>query len=235
MTTIPEHVAIIMDGNGRWAKEKGKARSQGHFAGVKRVRDIAIHANELGVRCLTLYAFSTENWKRPQTEVSYLMSLPEFFFNSYMKEIMENDIRIEMIGEREHIPSAALKIFDKAIKTSKDNRGMILNFAMNYGSIDEINVAVRKYTDEVLSKRRSNDLAGDEFKNYLFTKDLPEVDLLIGTSGEKRLSNFLLYQLAYSELYFSDRYWPDFDEQALDEAIKDYGMRQRRYGGLDED
>ena len=234
MDQIPKHIAIIMDGNGRWAKEKGKARTKGHFEGVKRVRDIAIYAKEKGVKCLTLYAFSTENWKRPSAEVSYLMSLPKYFFGTYMEEIMANDIKIEMIGERKNIPIAALEIFDKAIENSKHNKSMILNFAMNYGAIDEINEGIKKYTNEVLKGQRENDLKGDEFSAYLFTSSLPKVDLMIRTSGEKRLSNFLLYQLAYSELYFTDVYWPDFDHKEFDLALDDYKKRQRRYGGIDE-
>lgn len=234
MDQIPKHIAIIMDGNGRWAKERGKARTKGHFEGVKRVRDIAIYAKEKGVKCLTLYAFSTENWKRPTNEVSYLMSLPKYFFGTYMEEIMANDIKIEMIGERDNIPSAALEIFDKAIERSKHNRSMILNFAMNYGAIDEINEGIKKYTSEVLKGQRENDLKDDEFSAYLFTSSLPKVDLMIRTSGEKRLSNFLLYQLAYSELYFTDVYWPDFDHKEFDRALDDYKKRQRRYGGIDE-
>lgn len=235
MKNLPKHVAIIMDGNGRWAKARGKIRTEGHFQGVKNVRNIAIYANELGIECLTLYAFSTENWKRPEDEVNYLMALPKFFFESYIKELMAKDIRIKMIGEMAAIPENARKIFMDAIKKTANNRGMILNFALNYGSHQEIVRAARKYADEVLSHKRQNDLDENGFADYLYTKDLPPLDLMIRTSGEKRLSNFLLYQSAYSEMVFTDVLWPDFDRDVFDLCLKQYEQRDRRFGGLNED
>ena len=191
MIKIPEHIAIIMDGNGRWAKAKGKVRTEGHYQGVKNVRDTAIYANELGVKCLTLYAFSTENWKRPEDEINYIMSLPKVFFASYLKELMEKNIRIRMMGEIERIPENARRIFLDAIEKTKNNTGMTLNFALNYGSRREIVLAARKYAEDV-KNGRINDIDENGFAEYLMTDSLPEIELLIRTSGEKRLSNFLL-------------------------------------------
>ena len=233
MIKIPEHIAIIMDGNGHWAKAKGKVRTEGHYQGVKNVRDTAIYANELGVKCLTLYAFSTENWKRPEDEINYIMSLPKVFFASYLKELMEKNIRIRMMGEIERIPENARRIFLDAIEKTKNNTGMTLNFALNYGSRREIVLAARKYAEDV-KNGRINDIDENGFAEYLMTDSLPEIELLIRTSGEKRLSNFLLYQLAYSEMVFSEVYWPDFDYKEFDRCIDEFNHRKRRYGGLDE-
>ncbi len=209
-------------------------RYEGHKEGTKKVRDIAIHAKEMGVKCLTLYAFSTENWKRPQGEVNYIMSLPKLFFATYLKEIMANDIKIKMIGEREGIPKGALSFFEEAIADTKDNQGMILNFAVNYGSHYEIVRGIKSYADDVL-KGRKNDLEPSDFSEYLMTADLMDIDLMIRTGGEKRLSNFLLWQLAYSELIFLDTYWPDFSEAEFDSCIEEFKKRKRRFGGLNED
>ena len=234
MNKIPEHIAIIMDGNGRWAKALGKIRTQSHYQGVKNVRNIAIYANELGVKCLTLYAFSTENWKRPLEEVNYLMALPKFFFDSYIKELMAKNIKVMMIGEMDSLPKEAKAIFARAIDMTKDNTGMILNFALNYGSHQEILRAAKNFALDVLNDKSVLDIDEDAFSQYLYTKDLPVIDLLIRTGGEVRLSNFLLYQLAYSELVFIDTLWPDFDNEAFDECLKIYYQRDRRFGGLNE-
>ncbi len=230
MNTL-NHIAIIMDGNGRWAKKRNLPRTMGHKKGVEKVREIAIYANKLGIKCLTLYAFSTENWKRPEGEVNYLMSLPKIFFSSYLKELMENNIKIEMIGELDRIPSEAKQIFIDSIEKTKNNTGMILNFALNYGGQDEIVRACKKYSEDYKNGLVS-DLDEESFKNYLYTKDLPEVDLMIRTSKEQRISNFLLYQLAYSEFIFVDTLWPDFSCQDLDNCIKEYNTRTRRFGGV---
>ena len=224
-----EHIAIIMDGNGRWAKEKGLPRTAGHKKGVETVREIAIYANSLGIKCLTLYAFSTENWKRPEKEVNYLMSLPAFFFKSYIKELMENNIRVTMIGEFDRIPTEAKSIFKAAIEQTKNNTGMILNFAMNYGGRDEIVHAAKLFAQDY-KEGKVNDLNEETFKNYLMTKNLPDVDLLIRTSNELRLSNFLLYEVAYSEFVFIDRYWPDCNSKDLDYCIEHHNKRNRRFG-----
>ena len=224
-----KHIAIIMDGNGRWAKRQLLPRTFGHKKGVEKVREIAIYANDLGIECLTLYAFSTENWRRPAEEVNYLMSLPKIFFSSYMKEIMANNIKIQMIGSLEGVPAEARKIFTDAIEESKNNTGMILNFAMNYGGRDEIVHAAKLFAQDY-KEGKVNDLNEETFKNYLMTKNLPDVDLLIRTSNELRLSNFLLYEVAYSEFVFIDRYWPDFNSKDLDYCIEQYNKRNRRFG-----
>lgn len=226
-----EHIAIIMDGNGRWAKEKGLPRTAGHKKGVEKVREIAIYANKLGIKCLTLYAFSTENWKRPEKEVNYLMSLPKVFFKAYLKELMENNIKVEMIGEWSRIPDEAKSIFKAAIKETSKNTGMILNFAMNYGGRDEIVSACKKYAKDYKAGKAKS-LNEETFKNYLMTAKLPDVDLLIRTSNEIRLSNFLLYEVAYSEFIFIDRYWPDFSCKDLDDCIDQYNKRGRRFGDV---
>ena len=226
-----KHIAIIMDGNGRWAKEKGLPRTAGHKKGVEKVREIAIYANKLGVKCLTLYAFSTENWKRPVKEVNYLMSLPKVFFKSYLKELMLNNIKVEMIGEWNNIPAEAKSIFKAAIKETSKNTGMILNFAMNYGGRDEIVYACKKFAKDYRDGKVKS-LNEESFKNYLMTSHLPDVDLLIRTSNEIRLSNFLLYEIAYSEFVFIDRFWPDFSCADLDFCIDEYYKRSRRFGDV---
>ena len=228
-----KHIAIIMDGNGRWAKKRNLPRTMGHKKGVEKVREIAIYANKLGLECLTLYAFSTENWKRPQSEVNYLMSLPKVFFNSYLKELMDNNIRVEMIGDLDPVPLEAKKIFKEAILKTSKNTGMILNFALNYGGRDEIVRACKNYALD-FKNGLVNDLNEEDFKSYLYTRDLPEVDLMIRTSKEQRISNFLLYQLAYSEFIFIDKLWPDFEASDLDLAIDEYKHRSRRFGDIDE-
>ncbi len=232
--TIPQHIAIIMDGNGRWAKAQGKRRNEGHLAGVQKVRDIAIHAKARGVKYLTLYAFSTENWRRPEEEVGYIMSLPKFFFNSYLKELMANDIKVNLLGDMAGIPKVARDIFKAAIEETKDNKSMVLNFAVNYGSRDEIVKAAMAYGQDY-KEGLVGELDEKSFSMYLSTGDMPDVDLLIRTSGEKRLSNFLLWQLAYSEMIFTPTFWPDFSEADFDECLKEYALRNRRFGGLDED
>ena len=203
-----QHVAIIMDGNGRWAKAHGKVRTQGHLVGVDNVRNIAIKANDMNIKVLTVYAFSTENWKRPLEEVDYLMKLPALFFNKFMKELMEKNIKITMIGEMEGIPQETAKVLQRAIDETANNTGMILNFAMNYGSRREITLAAKKYALDVLNDKAGLDIDEKEFGKYFMTADFPEVDLLIRTSGELRLSNFLLWQIAYTEFMFVDEPWP---------------------------
>ncbi len=225
------HIAIIMDGNGRYAKEKGLLRTFGHKKGVENVRKIALFSNKKGIKVLTLYAFSTENWKRPLEEVNYIMSLPKFFFDSYLKELMENNIKVMMIGDINKIPEEAKNIFLEAIEKTKNNTGMILNFALNYGSRQEIVKAIKNYCQDVIDGRENN-LSEEEFNNYLDTKDLPEVDILIRTSGEQRISNFLLYQISYSELIFTNVHWPDFNEEEFDKCLHEYQNRHRRYGGI---
>lgn len=220
-----------MDGNGRWAKAKGLPRTAGHKKGVENVRDIAIYANSLGVKCLTVYAFSTENWKRPEQEVNYLMALPKVFFESYMKEIMANNIKITMIGYMDRIPSNARTVFEDAIEKTKNNTGMVLNFAVNYGSRDEIVRAINKYAND-LKDGKVEEMSEELFETYLDTAGLPEVDLMIRTSGEQRISNYLLWQIAYSEFIFTPVAWPDFTSDELDKCIAEFERRNRRFGGV---
>ena len=232
MNTL-NHLAIIMDGNGRWAKKNKVPRTAGHYKGVEVLRNITIFANRLGIKCLTVYAFSTENWKRSSDEVSYIMSLPKIFFASYIKELMDNNVRIMIIGDRERVPKETMKVIDEAIETTANNTGLILNFAFNYGARDEIVRAAKKYAEDYKAGI-ADDLTEESFSSYLYTKDLPEVDLLIRTGSQMRLSNFLLYQLAYSEFIVIDTLWPDFNSDVLDECIAEYKNRQRNFGGRDE-
>ncbi|MBR3005322.1 MAG: isoprenyl transferase, partial [Erysipelotrichaceae bacterium] len=227
------HLAIIMDGNGRWAKQNKLPRTAGHYKGVEVLRNITIYANRLGIKCLTVYAFSTENWKRSADEVNYIMSLPKIFFASYIKELMENNVRVMIIGDRERIPAETMRVIDDAINTTRNNTGLILNFAFNYGARDEIVRAAKAYAKDYKDGKVS-DLDEEGFASYLYTKDLPEVDLLIRTGSEMRLSNFLLYQLAYSEFVVIDTLWPDFNNEVLDSCIKEYQSRKRNFGGRDE-
>lgn len=230
---IPHHVAIIMDGNGRWAKERGLPRIAGHKQGMDNVKHIVEVANTYKVKVLTLYAFSTENWKRPKGEVSFLMKLPQEFLNVYLPDLIKENVKIEMIGQTEKLPAHTKKAINKAIEKTKDNTGLILNIAMNYGSRLEMVDAVKSIAEDI----RSNKLTPEEIdeqtiNDRLYTSHLPEPDLLIRTSGEIRLSNFLLWQLAYTEFWFTDAYWPAFSETEFKQALKAYQQRKRRYGGL---
>lgn len=230
---IPRHIAIIMDGNGRWAKKRSLPRMAGHHEGMKVVRKITSLANVLGVQVLTLYAFSTENWKRPKTEVDYLMKLPEQFLGTFLPELVEKNVRVQIVGDHTKLPEHTLRAVQKAIEDTKENTGLILNFALNYGSRAEIITAVqeiaKKYKDGMIA---IEDINEDFFSNHLMTGELDDPDLLIRTSGELRLSNFLLWQLAYTEFWFTDVLWPDFNEQHFLSAIRDYQQRGRRFGGV---
>lgn len=230
---IPSHIAIIMDGNGRWAKKRSLPRIKGHHEGMKTVKAVAKSANRFGVKVLTLYAFSTENWKRPKAEVEFLMNLPEMFLSSFLPELMELNMRVQMIGDFDSLPAHTKKALKTAMDATEQNTGMILNFAMNYGSRDEMIRAMKSMLADVQSGKLSmDDLTEEKMSDYLYTANLPEPDLLIRTSGEVRLSNFMLWQLAYTEFWFTDVLWPDFDEECLVEAIQQYQQRNRRYGGL---
>ncbi len=226
-----KHVAIIMDGNGRWAKAKGYPRTQGHLVGTDNVRNIAIAANDEGIEVLTVYAFSTENWKRSKDEVEYLMKLPFLFFKKFIDELMEKNIRIMMIGEMNEIPKDTAKVLQKAIDQTAKNTGMILNFAMNYGSRREIVKGINEIVKDIKNGKDIN-ITEDNFKNYLYTKDLPDVDLVIRTSGEQRISNFLLWQIAYSELIFIEEAWPEFTPEKFRECLQTFKNRDRRFGGV---
>ena len=230
---VPSHVAIIMDGNGRWAKRRNLPRVAGHHEGMKTVRKITRFANELGIRVLTLYAFSTENWKRPRFEVDFLMKLPVEFLSTYLPELIEENVRVEMIGDFSALPSYTQKAIKNAMEATAHNDGLILNFAMNYGSRHELVNVVKKIGE--LTKNGDvlpEDIDESFIQSHLMTCHLPEPDLLIRTSGEVRLSNFMLWQLAYSELVFTKAYWPDFDEECLLDAIEEFQLRSRRFGGV---
>jgi len=229
---IPDHVAIIMDGNGRWARERGLPRSAGHKQGVETVRTIVRFSNQLGINVLTLFAFSTENWKRPPWEVNYLMSLPDQYINSELPELVKNNVRINFIGDPGRLPAQVCKAIGKGLEATGDNTGMTLNFALNYGARAEIVQAARKIAQDVAAGKISAEVSENQFSSYLYTGKLkiPDPDLLIRTSGEYRISNFLLWQLAYSELWFTEIYWPDFNRLHLLQAIFDYQQRGRRFG-----
>ena len=233
---IPAHVAIIMDGNGRWAKKKLMPRVYGHKEGMNTVKKITIEASRLNVKVLTLYAFSTENWKRPTDEVNFLMGLPIDFFDVFMPELMQNNIKVTTIGWIDQLPEKTLKVVQNAIEKTKENTGLILNFALNYGSRAEILQATTKIAHDVAAGKLSADaITDDVFSGYLFTSGLGEwqdPDLLIRTSGEIRLSNFLLWQAAYSEMYFTEEFWPDFSIASLRAALAEYQHRNRRFGGI---
>ncbi|MDR1606671.1 MAG: isoprenyl transferase [Streptococcaceae bacterium] len=233
----PNHLAIIMDGNGRWAQGKGKPRVFGHKAGMDALQNTAIHAQNRGVKVLTVYAFSTENWKRPAPEVKFIMSLPIDFYEKFVPTLNRENIRIAMIGTRQGVPKATLKSIDRAMVDTANNTGMILNIALNYGGQAEILDAVKSLISDVQAEQVTlADITSEVFENHLTTAILPTAyrnpDLLIRTSGEHRLSNFLPWQTAYSELYFTETLWPDFDEKALDLALEVYAQRDRRYGGI---
>ncbi len=230
---VPKHVAIIMDGNGRWAQKKGLPRVAGHRAGVKTIKNIARAANQLNIQVLTLYAFSTENWKRPENEVKFLMELPQEFLIKEMDELMEQNIQVRVMGFVVELPEHTLKAVKEAEELTKNNTGLILNIAMNYGSRNELLHATNQMIQDILDGKLSQE-AIDEKKisSYLLTSDFPDPELLIRTSGEQRISNFLLWQLAYSELWFTQVYWPDFSQTLFLKAIYDYQQRTRRFGGL---
>ncbi|PTX58613.1 undecaprenyl diphosphate synthase [Melghirimyces profundicolus] len=230
---LPRHVAIIMDGNGRWAKKRGLPRVAGHRAGMKTVRRITRAADDLGIEALTLYSFSTENWKRPKDEVNYLMGLPEEFLRTDLDELVSRNIRVRMLGEEEGLPEHTLDAIRKFKEATKENTGMILSFALNYGSRAEIIHAIERIIDDMKSGKLSKDVLDESLiGQYLYTADLPDPDLMIRTSGEVRISNFMLWQLAYSELWFTDVQWPDFSKEMFYQAIEDFQRRSRRYGAV---
>jgi len=226
------HVAIIMDGNGRWAKAKGMPRTAGHMAGADNVRTIAIAANDLGVKYLTVYAFSTENWKRSKDEVSYLMKLPSIFFKKYMQEFLDRGYRIRMIGELAELPDATRRVLREAEEESKNNTGLSLNIAMNYGGRRELVLAANAYAKDVAEGKKPLGIDEAGFEQYLMTRDFPPVDLLIRTSGELRISNYLLWQIAYAELVFVPESWPEFTPDVLRRCLDEYARRDRRFGGV---
>ncbi len=232
---LPKHLAIIMDGNGRWAKQKGLLRVFGHENGTKAVRETVEVCAKLGIENLTLYAFSTENWNRPKLEVDTLMKLLINSLKNELKTLMNNDIKLNTIGNLEKLPSSAQKELAGVISQTKDNKRMTLTLALSYGSREEIISAIKNISSKVKNNIISIDAIDESIINqHLYTQNLPDVDLLIRTSGEHRISNFLLWQIAYAELYFTDVLWPDFREKDLYEAIISYQKRERRFGKTSE-
>ena len=228
---IPVHVAIIMDGNGRWASQRSLPRIAGHRAGVKSVQEVIKAAKESGVKILTLYTFSTENWKRPKHEVQALFKLLENYINTQADALIKNNIKLSIIGRLEELPDSVRNKLKTVMEKTRLNTALTLNLALNYGARTEIVDAVRAIASDCVSKRiRPEEIDEKSFSGYLYTKDLPDPDLLIRTSGEMRLSNFLLWQLSYSELYVSKKFWPDFKKIDFLKAVKEYQSRQRRYG-----
>jgi len=231
---IPKHVAIIMDGNGRWAMQRGFARTIGHHEGINRIKEIIKAADGLGVKALTFFAFSAENWSRPKREVDMLMRSLNNFLERQIRELDKNNIKFRWIGRSEPMPEYLQAKIKEAEDKTKDNTGLVVVLALNYGGRQEIVDAVKKFTREVQEgKANLEDLSAESFSHYFYTKGLPDPDLLIRTSGEMRISNFLLWQLSYAELYFSKKYWPEFRREDLEKAIKIYQRRERRFGGID--
>ncbi|WP_281542414.1 isoprenyl transferase [Maribacter aestuarii] len=232
---LPKHLAIIMDGNGRWAKQRGKHRVFGHENGVKTVRTVVENCVKIKIEYLTLYTFSTENWKRPKIEIDTLMRLLVSSLKKELKTFKKNNVRLNTIGSISSLPSRAYKELMEVMEKTKENTGMTLTLALSYGSREELQSAIKaisiKVKNNIIS---SDDIDETIINNHLYTHNLPDVDLLIRTSGEHRISNFLLWQIAYAELYFIDVFWPDFSEHHLVEAIKNYQNRERRFGKTSE-
>lgn len=232
-SVIPAHVAIILDGNGRWAKRRGMPRTFGHQAGVENIRKVALLCAEMGVKALSVFAFSTENWKRPQPEVDFLMRLPGEFEKKFGDDFKKHDIKVMFSGRRTRLSAENLEILDRITSRTASRQGLTLNICFDYGSITELTEAVQAIAEDVKNGAvRPADITSDMIATHLYTKDLPPLDLLIRTSGEQRLSNFLLWQAAYAELWFTDRYWPDFGRAELVKAFDSFGKRDRRFGGL---
>lgn len=233
---LPEHIAIIMDGNGRYAKQRNRPRVNGHYEGMQNVKRITRHASDIGIKYLTLYAFSTENWSRPKSEVSYLMKLPGDFLGAFLPELIEKNVKVVTIGNGDSLPAHTVKAVAEAVEKTRDNTGLTLVFALNYGGRDELVRGIREIAGEVSSgKLDIEDISQETVDRHLYTKHMPEPEMMIRTSGEYRLSNFLLWQSSYSELFFTDTLWPEFTEDELDVMISQYQKRSRRFGGLDEE
>jgi undecaprenyl diphosphate synthase len=230
---IPKHIAIIMDGNGRWAKERGLSRTEGHREGIKRVKEIVKACAELGVKVVTFFAFSTENWARPKKEIDMLMRSLSLFLDREIKELDKNNIKFIAIGRTEPIPKYIQTQIRDAENKTRGNSGLVVVLALNYGARQEIVDAAKKFAVSVIKAETNlEDLDVQGFSRYFYTAGLPDPDLLIRTSGEMRLSNFLLWQLSYTELYFPKKYWPEFKRQDLERAIGIYQKRQRRFGAI---
>jgi undecaprenyl diphosphate synthase len=230
---IPQHVAIIMDGNGRWAKNHGLPRAQGHRAGAESVREAIDACKEMGVQYLTLYAFSSENWNRPEAEVSALMLLLEKFLESKLSDLMRQDVRLLAIGQLDRLPAKTRATLDRVIAKTTENDSLTLVLALSYGSREEIAEATKKIAAEVKSGALElTDISPQLFSRYLYTADIPDPDLLIRTSGEMRVSNFLLWQISYAEMVIVNKLWPEFRQGDLFDAVREYQKRHRRFGGV---
>ncbi len=233
MNKLPEHIAIIMDGNGRWAKSRNLSRTQGHAEGIKRVEEIVNAASRRGIKVLTLYTFSTENWSRPEHEVNVLMGMLTTVLTSKIKKLQSDNIKFQMIGRKDRIPESVQQAINRMTEETKNCTGLILNMAFNYGSRLEIVDGIKKIVSDVrVGKLDVNDINEQVVSRSLYTNLLPDPELLIRTSGERRISNFLLWQLSYAEFYFTDQNWPDFNEQEFQKALDDYQQRERRFGNL---
>jgi len=231
---FPKHIAIIMDGNGRWAKKRGLPRTMGHRAGIKAVRRVVEACVEFKIPVLTLYAFSVENWRRPKAEITTLMHLLSEFLEKEINEMNEHKIRFTAIGRLEQLPDFVKKRLKRTIEATQQNQGTVLNLALNYGGRSEIVDAVKQIVARVKENGLSPDAIDEKsFSNFLYTQNLPDPDLLIRTSGEMRISNFLLWQISYSEIVVTKKYWPDFDKQDLEKAIQEFQNRERRFGATE--
>lgn len=226
---IPDHIAIILDGNGTWAKKRLMPRLYGHKQGSKALVDIVRYANDINVKYLTVYCFSTENWNRPIDEVNYLMKLLKIMLRTYKNDLVKNNIRFRVIGTKEHLSNEQIKMINNLEEDTKNCTGLNFTAAFNYGSHEEIIHAIKNMINDNV---KASDVNSDLVNKYLYTKDLPPVDLMIRTSNQIRISNFLLWQIAYSELYFIDTLWPDFKRADLDKAILEFNKRDRRFGGI---
>jgi len=230
---MPKHIAIIMDGNGRWAKEKGLPRSIGHREGSKRIKEIVKEAKKLGIKILTAFAFSTENWNRPKEEIALLFSYLKDFLTNYKSELIKENIRLNIIGRRDRLRSDVIMKIEEVEGATRNNDSFIFNIALDYGGKWDIAEAAKKVaSDYKTGKISENEINEDTFGKYLALGDMPDPELLIRTSGEERISNFLLWNLAYAELYFPEIYWPDFNEKELAKAIEVYSLRNRRFGKI---
>jgi undecaprenyl diphosphate synthase len=235
MERRPRHIAVIMDGNGRWARQRGMARIEGHRHGAKSIRRVLDGCKQLGIECLTLYCFSSENWKRPEDELNALMELLREYMINERDEIMKENIRLSVIGRRDGIPEATLTELDRTVEMARKNTGPRLCLAINYGARGEIVDAVRSIVTDIEAGKLTTDMIDEQtLSEHLYTADLPDPDLLIRTAGEMRLSNFLLWQISYAEVWVTEKNWPDFDEALLCEAVRDFAARERRFGGLND-
>lgn len=233
LSVYPKHIAFIMDGNGRWAKKRMMPRSYGHKYGCEALIKVLKACRDFGVNYVSLYAFSTENWKRSEEEVNYLMTLIDEYFTKYLNRLQESNVKVIVSGFEENLPINVKNVITKITNETKNNTGQVLNLCFNYGSKQELVMATKAIANEVKNgKLKIEDINETTLSNRLFTREMPDVDFLVRSSGEQRISNFLLYQIAYAELYFTKVHWPDFDKDVVYECLKEFESRQRRFGGV---